>query len=219
MKKILRIVITGGPCAGKTTALTEIKKMLEDDGYQVIILNETATQMIESNLIPGKTIDLRSFQKLILDMQLAKEKIFLEAANNPIAKDKVAIIYDRGIFDNRAYIPHEIFKEFIDDIGLTEHDILDRYDLIIHMVSTAYDKPAVYTTEINENAERFEKDIPTALKVEKNTLLAWPNTNKKHVVYNEGTLENKIERVKTIIKDYINSQKSNTRPNTRKRTK
>lgn len=207
MKKVLRIVITGGPCAGKTTALNELQKMLEENGYQVIISNETATQMIEANLIPDKSIDLRTFQKLILDMQLAKENALLEAANSPLSNNKVAIIYDRGIFDNRAYIPHEIFKEFMDEIGLTERMILDRYDLIIHMVSTAYDKPEAYKQE----GARLE-DIKGALEVEKRTLLAWPNTKKKYIVYNDGTFKDKIERVKNIIKNNIN-------PKTKKRIK
>ena len=204
MKKVLRIVITGGPCAGKTTALRELQKMLEEEGYQVIILEETATQMINANLIPDKTIDLRTFQKLILDMQLAKENALLEAANNPLAKEKVAILYDRGIFDNRAYIAHEIFKEFIDAKGMTEQDILDRYDLIIHMVSTAFDKPQAYVQE----GSRLE-DIIKALEVERNTLLAWPQTGKKHIVYNDGSLDDKIERVKEIIRNHINQ---NTKP-------
>ena len=37
MEKILRIVITGGPCAGKTTVLKEIQKLLEENNYEVII--------------------------------------------------------------------------------------------------------------------------------------------------------------------------------------
>lgn len=46
MKSVSTIVITGGPCAGKTTAKNWIFNYLTKLGYKVIFIDETATQMI-----------------------------------------------------------------------------------------------------------------------------------------------------------------------------
>ena len=40
---ITRICLTGGPCAGKTTALTELSLHLKQDGYRVLQVPEAAT--------------------------------------------------------------------------------------------------------------------------------------------------------------------------------
>ena len=77
------------------------------------------------------------------------------------------------------------------------------------MVSTAFDKPEAYV----KKGARLE-DILEALEVEKSTLKAWPQTEKKHIVYNNGDLKEKIKTVKGIINNYIKSitaQKPKTR--------
>ena len=42
-KNITRIALTGGPCAGKTTALAQIIEHFSDLGYLVYALPETPT--------------------------------------------------------------------------------------------------------------------------------------------------------------------------------
>ena len=44
-QSITRIVITGGPCAGKTTAMSWIQNAFTRDGYLVLFVDETATQL------------------------------------------------------------------------------------------------------------------------------------------------------------------------------
>ena len=41
-----KIVVTGGPCGGKTTALSRIKIELSRLGYTVLVVPESATQLI-----------------------------------------------------------------------------------------------------------------------------------------------------------------------------
>lgn len=202
MKNILRIVITGGPCAGKTTALKYVRGILEDYGYEVITSEETAMFLIRANLIPksdkGGNIDLHEFQKLILDVQLTKEDLLFEAAEN-IYSDKVAVILDRGILDNRAYIPHEEFQELIDQKGITIDDILSRYDLIIHLVSTAKDKPEAYS---KGNEGRLES-LDEAVIVEDNTMNAWPESENKYIITNDCDFEEKLRRIREVITSYL----------------
>ena len=55
--EIFRIVLTGGPCAGKTTAITSIADRLRDLGYTVYIVPEAATMIFSS----GGNLDLTKY--------------------------------------------------------------------------------------------------------------------------------------------------------------
>ena len=50
--QIQKIVITGGPCAGKTTALSWIANDLPQKGYRVVFVPETATELIGGGITP-----------------------------------------------------------------------------------------------------------------------------------------------------------------------
>ncbi|HTR18849.1 MAG TPA: ATP-binding protein [Candidatus Paceibacterota bacterium] len=86
-------VLTGGPCAGKTTLVFELEKL----GHAV--LPEAARMFIEEQLALGKTIpemrkDINKFEHDILQRHIELE--------GNVAKDKVTF-FDRGIPDNVAY--------------------------------------------------------------------------------------------------------------------
>ena len=49
---ITKIVITGGPCAGKTTALSWIMNSFTERGYVVLFVPETATELINGGVAP-----------------------------------------------------------------------------------------------------------------------------------------------------------------------
>ncbi len=92
-KKNKWYVITGGPCAGKTTAVKELEKR----GYKVQY--EIARVFIDQEITRGKTIeDIRgdegAFQKKILRMKVDLEK--------KLPKDKI-IFFDLGIPDSITY--------------------------------------------------------------------------------------------------------------------
>lgn len=50
--KISKIVITGGPCGGKSTALGRIKDRFTAKGYRVLFVSETATELISGGVAP-----------------------------------------------------------------------------------------------------------------------------------------------------------------------
>ena len=50
--KIWEFVITGGPCVGKTTAIKIIEENLINKGFKVIVVAETATELISSGICP-----------------------------------------------------------------------------------------------------------------------------------------------------------------------
>ena len=73
---IQKIVITGGPCGGKTTALTWIANNLPQWGYRVLFVPETATELIGGGITPwgcGTNLD---YQRCQMELQLTKERLF-----------------------------------------------------------------------------------------------------------------------------------------------
>jgi thymidylate kinase len=58
---IEKIVITGGPCAGKSTALSRIQKELTQLGYKVLFVSESATEFITNGLTPWEYRDFQHY--------------------------------------------------------------------------------------------------------------------------------------------------------------
>lgn len=83
-KPITRICLTGGPCAGKTTALTELQLMLTQMGFRVLLVPEAATVMKKGGaLITTQKMrfsDAVKFQMNLMNLQMALEDIFIEIA-------------------------------------------------------------------------------------------------------------------------------------------
>ena len=82
-KKITRIVLTGGPAAGKTTLISRIlKEFKQDEGWKVITIPETATELISGFGIKpfGNCVSMLDFQYFVIADQLHKEQLALKAA-------------------------------------------------------------------------------------------------------------------------------------------
>ena len=170
-KQITRIVLTGGPAAGKTTLISRIlKEFKSEDGWKVITIPETATEMISGFGIGPfpNCMSMEDFQYYVVDDQLHKEKLALQAAN-AVPEEKVLIVYDRAVFDDKAYVSDEFFIKLIAQFGLTEGELLSHYDAVLHLVTCA--KGAEYAYNYG-NAARYES-IEDARKADDNTLRAW----------------------------------------------
>lgn len=50
-KRTHRVVFTGGPCAGKTTAINRLKSFFENIGWKVFCIPETATFLLSSGIL------------------------------------------------------------------------------------------------------------------------------------------------------------------------
>ena len=92
LKRKKLIVLTGGPCAGKTTVLN----LLQEQGYSVI--SETAREIIEKQIAKGGDIvpwiKLKEFQRAVAWNQFFKE-LFSE-------KNSTAFL-DRSLIDGVGY--------------------------------------------------------------------------------------------------------------------
>ena len=86
--EVTRIVITGGPCAGKSTAMSRIQEVFNQKGYRTIFIQETATELILAGINPVSCASNSDFQNCLLKLQVEKEKIYEEAVKKMDA-DKV----------------------------------------------------------------------------------------------------------------------------------
>lgn len=100
---ITKIVITGGPCAGKTTGMSWIQNAFSSRGYRVLFVPETATELITGGVAPWTCGSNLDYQKCQVMLQLEKEKIFWQAAET-MKDEKILIVCDRGVMDNKAYM-------------------------------------------------------------------------------------------------------------------
>ena len=100
---ITKIVITGGPCAGKTTGMSWIQNAFTERGYTVLFVSETATELISGGVAPWTCLSNSEYQKCQMKLQQEKEKIF-EYAARTMDSEKILIVCDRGALDNKAYM-------------------------------------------------------------------------------------------------------------------
>jgi len=123
-----RIVLTGGPGGGKTTAADLFRREIGD---RVVVVPEAAT-MLFSGGFPRVANDLaaRAAQSAIFQVQRGLEDI--QAATFPGR----ILLCDRGTIDGAAYWPGTP-SEFFEAQGTTVETELARYDAVIFFETAA----------------------------------------------------------------------------------
>jgi len=192
-KNITKIVLTGGPAAGKTSLISRIlKEFKQENGWRVITIPETATDLISGFGIKpfGNCMSMLAFQDFVVADQLHKEELALKAAEI-VPEDNILIIYDRALMDDKAYISDEEFKEVIARFdGRTEERVLANYDAVLHLVTCA--KGAEFAYNLG-NAARTES-LEYAREMDDRTLRAWQGHPNLKIIDNAVNFEDKIRR-------------------------
>ena len=196
--KVTKIVLTGGPCAGKTTALTWINNYFSKRGYTVLFVPETATELITNGVTPWAcgNYDYQTFQ---FKLQKIKEQIFDEAAKT-MKSDKILIVCDRGILDNKAYMKNVEFKRILKEFNTNEIKERDSYDAVFHLVTAAKGKEEVYT--LANNQARTES-IEEAKVLDDKLISAWTGHPHLRIIDNSTDFEEKLERLLKEIASFL----------------
>lgn len=199
MKDIKQIVLTGGPCAGKTTALVRIQEHFSNLGYKVFTVPEVPTLVTASgwSYLTSNHDFYYEGEKIILELQLQLEDKMRRLAET--CTEPCVIVCDRGALDISAYISAEMYDELCKSCGTTAHDLLhgDRYDAVFHLVSAADGAEQFYTTA--NNASRYEQADEAGLRIardlDKKVIQAWTGHAHHRVIDNNRDFEQKIQRV------------------------
>jgi predicted ATPase len=184
-----RIVLTGGPGAGKTVIS---RRIAADHPDRFVLVPEAATQVYDALQTRWDKLDLagrRDVQRNIYRLQVDQEN--RTATANP---DKVHLL-DRGTIDGAAYWP-EGPEDYWRDVGSTLGAELKRYDTVIWMESAA--ALGLYDGD-ESNFCRFE-DAEGAIRSGKLLLELWgAHPDLKHVGA-FTSLEEKIRAVEEILR-------------------
>ena len=189
--KISKIVLTGGPCAGKTTALTWVSNYFSKRGYTVLIIPETATELISNGVAPWTCNTNYDYQTFQVRLQKTKEDIF-EGAAKTMKSEKILIVCDRGVLDNKAYMTDVEFRRILKELGTNEIRERDSYDAVFHLVTAAKGKESIYSHETN--IARYES-IEEARKVDDKIISAWTGHPHFRIIDNSTEFEQKLERL------------------------
>lgn len=148
-----RIVLTGGPGGGKTTAADLFRREI---GEKVVVVPETATMLFMGGFPRvGEPKARAATQRAIFHAQVALEDI-----HGALYPGRV-LLCDRGTLDGAAFWPEEAPAGFFETMATTPEEELLRYDAVIFFESAAVGDISIEggnpaRTESNEQARRLD---------------------------------------------------------------
>jgi predicted ATPase len=188
-----KVVLTGGPCAGKTSCLLAIRARF---GEHVITVPETATFVLGSGFPPPgherihcpREQWVQAFQGTILAIQQQVEASFERLARDCRVR---LIVCDRGVLDGAAYWPGGR-QAFLQHFGQSLDECFARYHRVLHLQSLAQSHPHLYGRE--NNLSRYEC-LADAVAVERAVRAAWEGHPGHVIIPGEVDLATRIARV------------------------
>jgi predicted ATPase len=184
----MRIVLTGGPGAGKTIIA---RTLAERNPGRIALVPEAATQVYHSLQTRWDRLDLagrRDVQRRIYRLQIEQEDRI--ASEHP---GKILLL-DRGTIDGAAYWPHGP-EDYWRDLGTTLPDEMNRYHKVIWLESSA--ALGIYDGS-DSNFCRFE-DANSAIESGEMLKELWGGHPSLQLVSALPVLEDKIAAVEALI--------------------
>uniref|UniRef100_A0A7S2W782 NadR/Ttd14 AAA domain-containing protein n=1 Tax=Eucampia antarctica TaxID=49252 RepID=A0A7S2W782_9STRA len=194
IEPLYKIVLTGGPCGGKTTALARLSYYLRERGFEVMTVPEAFTIMASNGFsmeyfsVGGMPFEV---QNAVMDMQIALEDSFeriLRARGKPSV-----MLCDRGLMDGAAYVTSEEWDSFCNTRGVSSIDLREgRYNAVFHLVTAAEGAEQFYTLENNEARTETAEE---ARQLDVSSRRAWVGHHSLSVFDNSTDFEGKMQRL------------------------
>ena len=188
---IIKILFTGGSGAGKTSTIELVREHFENEGYDVFIVNEIPTMLLNNGFNSRKCGRL-NFLELIAKIELYLSNLLVEQAKNS-NNEKKMILFDKCPIDNIAFIEKDELTNMFKKLNTSFDEIINSYDLILHLETIAKSYPELYTNDNNKN-RTLDKDLAIARN---NRLLEVYGQNPKCIVI-EGYKDIKEKQEKVI---------------------
>lgn len=180
---MVRIVLTGGPGAGKTAVLEMLRHAL---CCHTAILPETASLLFRGGF-PRDEIEASrcATQRAIFHVQTEIENVFEARSGLHL------LLCDRGTLDSVAYWPRPA-ESFWEELRVTRESQLARYDVVIHL-RTPSEAEGYHT-----NGVRMETAAEAA-QIDQRILDAWKGHPRVHVLSPTRHFLEKAKRVLAIV--------------------
>ena len=197
-----KIVLTGGPCSGKTTVLSVLREAFSG---QVCLVPEVATVLLSGGFpLPGKQLPWSeewqaAFEAAVLPVQRSMEDTYVLMARE---RGFSLLVCDRGVLDGAAYTPGGL-EHFCAENHLDLTASLARYHAVIHLESLAVADPARYGTAGNE--QRFEP-LERAREIELATRAAWASHPRRIFIEGGRGIERKIIEVLALVRRVLEGE-------------
>lgn len=204
-QNIRRIVLTGGPCAGKTTALVRVIEHFTSIGYKVFTVPEVPTMLIQAGMdyLTKNEEFFYEGEKATLELQLMLEDKFMALAQTLDVPS--VIVCDRGTLDISTYLNAEQWERITASVGVDNAALKQRYDAVLHLVSAANGAEQFYTTATNAARleQANEEGIRIARELDKKIIKVWSGHPHMRVINNAQDFESKLNRVLVEISNVL----------------
>lgn len=196
-RKIWKLVLTGGPCGGKTTGQARLSTFFENLGWKVYRVPETATVLLGGGVNFAELPEYAQFefQENLLRTMIQIENSFFALAE--ASERNCLVICDRGSMDASAFVTKKEWEEILTRNQCDEVDIRDnRYHQIVHMVTSAKGAEEYYSIE--HHATRLE-GLEEARDRDTKAAEAWIGHPYVDIIDNDCDFESKINRLISCV--------------------
>lgn len=181
-----RIVLTGGPGAGKTAVLELAHQFF---CKHLVMVPEAASLLFRGGFPRGENLTQKaSTQRAIFHVQRELE-VTTEAADHA-----AALLCDRGTIDGSAYWPGPY--TLWDAVGISREDEMKRYDVVIHL------RVPIAAHYNNNNAVRIET-AEEAVEIDARIAEAWSGHPRRFTVENSTSFLDKANRALALIESEL----------------
>lgn len=189
-KKIHRIVLTGGPGAGKTTAADLLRREI---GEKIIVVPEAATMIFAGGFPRSSHPDSKkATQETIYHIQKNLEMVQSKRFPNR------TLLCDRGSLDSAIYWPDGT-DSFMKAMNTTLDHELNRYDAVIFFESAAVGKKSV----IEDGNPYRNESIEEAAKIDSDLKKIWSKHPNFHHIPNHQSFLKKVTMAINCIIDVV----------------
>lgn len=185
-----RIVLTGGPGGGKTTAADLMRREVGD---RIVIVPEAATMLFSGGFPRDSEVHARrSVQTAIYHVQRNLEDI-----HSALYSDRI-LLCDRGTLDSAVYWPEDGNGDFYDSLSTSFEDELARYDAVIF-----FETAAVGNLSIEGGNPTRTESIEEAVELDRQLQRIWEKHPNYNFIGHESSFMKKLQNAVTELSSFL----------------